>query len=94
MSIPYDVSRAIIQRERADKMRALTVETCMGNVFQADEDSQNRMARVLLARDEERPDGEVDWILADDSVATVTLLELEEALRLAVEAQQAIWIID
>lgn len=85
-------ARAINKRHRDEKVAAITVETVMGNVFQGDEESQNRMARVLLARDEERPDGTVLWVLADNSLAEITLAELDEALRLSVEEQQIIWL--
>ena len=90
-SIADGAMRSIIKRERFEQVAAITVETCMGNVFQGDEISQSRMVRVLVARDEDRPDGTVDWILADNTVANITLAELEEALRLSVDAQTEIW---
>lgn len=82
---------SILKRERAEQVAAILVETSMGNVFDGDEVSQSRMARVLLAFDNNRPDGTVLWILADNTVEEITLAELEEALSLSVEAQQAIW---
>ena len=84
-------ARDIQKRERAEATAAIVVETVTGKRFQGDEISQGRMARVLSAYFEELPDGEVDWILADNSVATVTMAELDEALRLAVDAQNDIW---
>lgn len=83
--------QSIRKRERFEAVAAIRVETCMGNVFQGDEVSQSRMARTLLAYDDDRPDGMVDWILADNTVACITLAELEEALRLSVDAQNEIW---
>ena len=83
--------RAILKRGRFEAVSSIVVETCTGNQFQGDEVSQSRMARVLLAHAEDMPDGEIDWILADNTVATITLLELDEALRLSVDAQTEIW---
>jgi hypothetical protein len=83
--------RNIEKRERQEATNAILVTTSQGNVFQGDEISQSRMGRVLGAYAEELPDATVDWILADNSVANVTLAELDEALRLSVDAQNAIW---
>lgn len=84
-------ARNELKTERQAQTKAIRVTTVMGNVFQGDEVSQSRMANVLAAYAEELPDGTVDWILADNTVATVTMAELEEALRLSVDAQNAIW---
>jgi len=86
-------ARAEAKAERQAQVNAILVTTATGNTFQGDEISQGRMARVLSAYAEELPDGEVQWVLADNSVASVTMAELDEALRLAVDAQNAIWII-
>ena len=91
-SLAEAAMRAIAQRERAERTAAITVQTVMGNVFQGDEVSQSRMVRVLRAMEEELPDGTVLWIMADNSLAEVTLAELEEALRLSVAEQQVIWL--
>lgn len=91
-SLAEAANYAIEKRHRAERTARIQVETVMGNVFDGDEVSQSRMARVLLAFDNDRPDGTVQWILADNSLAEITLDELEEALRLSVEAQQAIWL--
>lgn len=56
--------------------------------FDGDETSQDRMARSIVALN----DGEtVQWVLADNSIAQVTKEQLRQALRLAGEAQTAIW---
>jgi len=91
-SLAEAAMRAIAQRERAERTAAITVQTVMGNVFQGDEVSQSRMVRVLRAMEEELPDGTVLWIMADNSLAEITLAELEEALRLSVAEQQVIWL--
>ena len=76
--------------QRSATVNALTVTTASGKVFNADEESQNRMVRVLKVAD---LTGQTScaWVLADDAVATVTKTELEEALSLAVQAMGAIW---
>jgi hypothetical protein len=84
-------ARDIEKRERQEATNAILVTTSQGNVFQGNEVSQSRMSHVLAAYAEELPDSTVDWILADNSVATVTLAELDEALRLSVDSQNAIW---
>ena len=56
--------------------------------FDGDETSQDRMARSCVALNE----GEtVQWVLADNTIAQVTKEQLRQALRLAGEAQTAIW---
>lgn len=84
-------ARNASKAERQEQTKAILVTTSQGNVFQGDEVSQGRMTHVLAAYAEELPDATVEWILADNSVATVTLAELDEALRLSVDAQNAIW---
>jgi len=83
--------RNALKYDRQEETNAILVTTATGNVFQGNEVSQSRMGRVLAVYREELPDATVEWILADNSVATVTLAELDEALRLAVDAQNAIW---
>ena len=75
---------------RAKIIKALTVTTAGGKVFNGDEDAQNRMVRVLKVAD---LTGQTScpWVLADDTVETITKAELEEALSLAVQAMGAIW---
>lgn len=57
--------------------------------FDGDEESQTRMARAITAL----ADGESQlWVLANNTSATVTKAEFVEALRLAGQAQTALWI--
>lgn len=73
--------------ERADFVSKIIV-TVDEFQFDGDETSQDRMARSIVALN----DGEtVQWVLADNSVAQVTKEQLRQALRLAGEAQTAIW---
>ena len=82
------------KKERAEAVSKLTV-TVDGMVFDADETSQNRMSRVVagaqaLGIDQSTPQV---WVLADNTVATPTVAQLAQALKLAGEAQTALWTI-
>lgn len=93
-----EVQEAIDAREAAKAARqamvdAITVTTEWDNVFQGDEASQDRMARAIIAM-ETSGVTEKEWVLADNTTATVTLDELREALALSVQAQDAVWVID
>lgn len=83
-------AKALKDKNRLDSMNSLTVETIAGNVYDADETSQNRMSRAINALPDDVTT--TSWILADNSVKLVTKAELKEALKLAGEAQTAIWI--
>ena len=73
--------------ERAEYVAKLVV-TVDDLQFDGDETSQDRMARSCVALNE----GEtVQWVLADNTIAQVTKEQLRQALRLAGEAQTAIW---
>lgn len=78
---------------RATKVGALTV-TVDGMVFDADETSQNRMSRVVSGAQALGVDLNTTtqiWVLADNTVATPTVAQLAQALKLAGEAQTALW---
>lgn len=75
------------KEERADYVSKIIVEVD-GMKFDGDETSQDRMARSIVALNE----GEtVQWVLADNTIAQITKEQLRQALRLAGEAQTAIW---
>lgn len=80
--------------ERADAVSKLTV-TVDGMVFDADETSQNRMSRVVAGAQALGIDQSTTqvWVLADNTVATPTIAQLAQALKLAGEAQTALWTI-
>lgn len=77
---------------RATKVGALTV-TVDGMMFDADETSQNRMSRVVAGAQALGVDQSTTqvWVLADNTVATPTVAQLAKALKLACEAQTALW---
>lgn len=89
-----DVERCYRRTVRAYLMDTLTVTTASGNVFDADETSQTRMTRVLAAADAiGQPDAAWSWVLADNTVATITASEMREALALAMQAQSDLWFV-
>lgn len=89
-----DVERCYRKTVRDHLMDTLTVTTASGKVFDADETSQTRMTRVLAAADAiEQPESSWSWVLADNTVATITASEMREALALAMQAQSDIWFV-
>ena len=89
-----DLERCYRKTVRAHRMATLTVTTASGKVFDADEISQTRMARVLTAADAiGQPNASWSWVLADNTVAEVTAAEMREALALAMQAQAEVWFI-
>lgn len=80
------VKEALLQKLNRDNAIAeLTVTTDTGLSFNADERSQERMARAILVAQTTGQTATV-WRLADNSEVEVTLAELKEALQLAVQA--------
>ena len=79
---------ATAKRERAEAVAAITVEVD-GMVFDGDETAQTRMARAVAAAS---ADSETTvWVLHDNTVAQPTIAQLKQALRLAGQAQTALW---
>lgn len=80
---------AIAKRERAAKVAAITVEVD-GMVFDGDEQAQSRMARAITAAETTGLESTV-WVLADNTVATVTKVQLQQALSKAMLAMAELW---
>ena len=78
--------------ERADAVSRITV-TVDGMVFDGDETSQERMARTITAAVATGEDmsATTTWVLADNTVAQVSMQQLAQALRAAGEAQTELW---
>ena len=83
---------ALAKAERARAVAALTVEVD-GMVFDGDEKAQERMARTVTAATATGAsmDDTTVWVLHDNTVAQVTVRQLATALRMAGEAQTALW---
>lgn len=78
--------------ERAEAVSKITV-TVDGMVFDGDEKAQDRMARAItMFQANNLPaDYQTDWVLADNTIAKVTVTQLSQALLLAGQAQTALW---
>ena len=78
--------------ERAAAVAAITV-TVDGMTFDGDEVAQERMARTVTAATATGAsmDDTTVWVLHDNTVATPTIRQLATALRMAGEAQTALW---
>lgn len=81
------LSRAKIARNNA--VNNLKVTTTLGNVFDADETSQNRMSRAITGMTDQDT---LPWVLADNSILQVSKTELLEALKLAGIAMATEWL--
>ena len=84
----HERALAVWKRERQAAVDAITV-TVDGMVFDGNEASQNRMARVIASADDMEQTAE--WTLANNGVATVSMAQLKRVLALATELQTAIW---
>lgn len=58
--------------------------------FDGDESAQSRMARAITAAETAGLESTV-WVLADNSVATVTKAQLQQALSKAMLAMGELW---
>ena len=74
------------KRRRAD-VASIVVEVD-GMTFDGSEISQERMLRCIHVMDDEST---VQWVLSDNSIATVSKKQLEKALKLSVEKQCELW---
>lgn len=83
-----EIQRQKFKRERQALVDAIVVEV-QGMRFDGDEISQTRMARAITALQAEET---ILWVLADNTAVQVTKEQLVEALRLAGQAQAAIWV--
>lgn len=84
---------AKLKAERSSAVAKLKV-TVDNLVFDADEISQNRMSRVVAGAQALGVDLNTTtqiWVLADNTVAQPTVTQLAQALKLAGEAQTALW---
>lgn len=78
--------------ERAAAVSKITV-TVDGMVFDGDETSQERMSRTITAAVATGEDmsATTTWVLADNTVAKVSIKQLAQALRAAGEQQTQLW---
>lgn len=83
---------AAAKAERAAAVSKITV-TVDGMTFDGDETSQERMSRTITAAvaTGEPMTATTTWVLADNTVAQVSIQQLAQALRQAGEQQTALW---
>lgn len=77
------------KRLRAAQVASITVEVD-GMVFDGDEAAQSRMTRALMTSEITGMDS-TQWVLADNTVATVTKVQLQQALSKAMLAMAEVW---
>lgn len=83
----------VAKAERAEAVSRIVVEVD-GLKFDGDEESQTRMGRTIsaaIALGVNIQTYSQIWVLSDNSVASVTISQLAKALKLAGEAQTALW---
>lgn len=90
--------KAAKQLKVAKMIRAATVSkitvTVDGMEFDGDEESQSRMSRTISSAVAQGADLSATmrtWVLADNSIAEVSILQLARALELAGDAQTEAW---
>ena len=87
-----EVAMTEAKTERTDAVSKITVEVD-GLVFDGDETSQDRMTRAItMFTSSGLPaDTTTSWVLADNTVAQVTIGQLTQALLLAGQKQTELW---
>ena len=89
--LPSEADEALLRLKEARKfvVSNITVTTSAGNVFDGNEDAQSRMSRAIVAME---ANDTLPWVLASNTVISVTRDELKEALRLAGLEMTRIWV--
>ena len=87
-----EVAMTEAKTDRADAVSRITV-VVDGMVFDGDETAQDRMARAITMFTSSGlpPDTTTEWVLADNTVAQVTVNQLAKALLLAGQKQTELW---
>ena len=75
--------------ERADAVAAIKVEVD-GMTFDGDEKAQSRMTRAIQAAEFTGVES-TQWVLADNTVAEVTVAQMKQALAKAMTAMGELW---
>ena len=92
---PEEQQQALMEQKKALRAEAVSKITVRvdGMEFDGDETAQNRMARAItMFQANNLPaDYQTDWVLADNTIAKVTVTQLSQALLLAGQAQTALW---
>jgi hypothetical protein len=91
-----ELAAKALQEAKSERASAVSkiVVTVDGMEFDGDEDAQTRMGRTIsaaVALGEDLNTTTRTWVLADNTVASVTVAQLARALQLAGDAQTALW---
>lgn len=92
---PEELAQETMAKAKADRAEAvarITVEVD-GMIFDGDETAQDRMTRAITMYTSSGlpPDTTTEWVLADNTVANVTVNQLAQALLLAGQNQTELW---
>lgn len=95
---PQPTEEELLEKAKSERSEAVSqiVVEVDGMKFDGDEESQTRMGRTVAAAVALGVDIETytqTWVLADNTVATPTIKQLAQALKLAGEAQTNLWTI-
>lgn len=94
---PEEIAEQELQQKKAERAEAVSkiTVTVDGMEFDGDETAQDRMARAItMFQANSLPaDTVTPWVLADNTIAEVTVAQLSKALLLAGQAQTALWTI-
>tara|TARA_R110000822_G_scaffold223908_1_gene357032 strand:+ start:2502 stop:2969 length:468 start_codon:yes stop_codon:yes gene_type:complete len=80
-----------LKEKREDIVSQLSITTAAGNIYDVDENSQNRIARTLMCMTDDTDT--VDWVMANNSTITITKVELQEAFNTAIAKLKTVWIL-
>lgn len=88
----------VLAQAKEDRSRAVSeiIVEVDGMNFDGDEESQTRMGRTIaaaVALGVDLTKEKRTWVLADNSIAEVTVAQLAKALQLAGDAQTELWTI-
>lgn len=88
-----EVAMTEAKTDRAEAVSRITVEVD-GMIFDGDETAQDRMTRAITMFTSSGlpPDTTTEWVLADNTVAQVTVNQLAQALLLAGQKQTELWV--
>lgn len=88
---PVEIDRKEFKKNRQELLENFEV-THDGVIYQADEVSQDRMARAIVAMETFPAETTINWIAKDNSIHSLTRADLQAMLGLAGTAQANIWI--
>ena len=85
-------ARAAFKAQRAINVANIKVSSSLGNTFDGDEESTQRMLEPIAVL-KEKPEGTTSlWVLSDNTVAEVALPEFLEVLELAGLEKTRLWV--